>query len=278
LGGLGSIALATLSALGTYDTVLFSVHVVQHMILMMVAPLFLALGAPVTLALRTLRPRLRAMLLAVLHSKVARVFTFAPLTLALFIATPFVLYYSPFYEISLRSGFWHAFLHLHFLIIGCLLMWPLVGIDPVPGRISYPLRLLMLFLMLPFHAFLGISIMSSTTLIAESWYLAFNRAWPPSPLDDQYLAGGILWASGDALALLMLIALFAQWYAHSQREARREDRRLDRLEAQLQRASDAPIGARDDKEPTRYDQARAGQAADAEMRPAGTGGQPGDDQ
>lgn len=278
LCGLGSIAIATMSALGTYDTVLFSIHMVQHMILMMVAPLFLALGAPVTLALRTLRPRLRAMLLAVLHSKVARVFTFAPLTLALFIATPFVLYYSPFYEISLRSGFWHAFLHLHFLIIGCLLMWPLMGIDPVPGRISYPLRLLMLFLMLPFHAFLGISIMSSTTLIAESWYLAFNRAWPPSPLDDQYLAGGILWASGDALALLMLIALFAQWYAHSQREARREDRRLDRLEAQLQRASDAPIGARDDKEPTRYDQARAGQAADAEMRPAGTGGQPGDDQ
>lgn len=278
LCGLGSIAIATMSALGTYDTVLFSIHMVQHMILMMVAPLFLALGAPVTLALRTLPTRPRGTLLAVLHSRFARVLTFAPLTLALFIATPFALYYSPFYEISLRSGFWHAFLHLHFLIIGCLLMWPLVGIDPVPGRISYPLRLLMLFLMLPFHAFLGISIMSSTTLIAESWYLAFNRAWPPSPLDDQYLAGGILWASGDALALLMLIALFAQWYAHSQREARREDRRLDRLEAQLQRASDAPIGARDDKEPTRYDQARAGQAADAEMRPAGTGGQPGDDQ
>ena len=177
------------------------------------------------------------MLLAVLHSRLARVLTFAPLTLALFIATPFALYYSPFYEISLRSGFWHAFLHLHFLIIGCLLMWPLMGIDPVPGRISYPLRLLMLFLMLPFHAFLGISIMSSTTLIAESWYLAFNRTWPPSPLDDQYLAGGIMWGSGDAIALLMLMALFVQWYAHSQREARREDRRLDRLEARLQRAA-----------------------------------------
>jgi len=228
--------------------------------------------------LRTLRARPRAMLLAVLHSRVARVLTFAPLTLALFIATPFALYYSPFYEASLRSGFWHAFLHLHFIIIGSLLMWPLMGIDPVPGRISYPLRLLMLFLMLPFHAFLGISIMSSTVLIAESWYLAFNRTWQPSPLDDQYLAGGILWASGDALALLMLIALFAQWYAHSQREARREDRRLDRLEARAQRAATAPMGSRDDEEPARYDQARAGQAAEAEMRPAGTGGQPGDDQ
>jgi len=277
LGGLGSIAFATMSALGTYDTVLFSVHIVQHMILMMVAPMFLALGAPITLALRTLPARPRTMLLAVLHSRVARVLTFAPLTLALFIATPFALYYSPFYEASLRSGFWHAFLHLHFIIIGSLLMWPLMGIDPVPGRISYPLRLLMLFLMLPFHAFLGISIMSSTVLIAESWYLAFNRTWQPSPLDDQYLAGGILWASGDALALLMLIALFAQWYAHSQREARREDRRLDRLEARAQQAATAPVGSRDHEEPARYDQARAGQAAEAEMRPAATGGQPGDD-
>jgi cytochrome c oxidase assembly factor CtaG len=278
LGGLGSIALATMSALGTYDTVLFSVHVVQHMILMMVAPLFLALGAPVTLALRTLPTRPRGMLLAVLHSRFARVLTFAPLTLALFIATPFALYYSPFYEISLRSGFWHAFLHLHFLIIGCLLMWPLVGIDPVPGRISYPLRLFMMFLMLPFHAFLGISIMSATTLIAESWYLAFNRTWPPSPLDDQYLAGGIMWASGDALALLMLIALFVQWYASSQREARREDRRLDRLEARMQRTAPRPVGSRDHGERARYDQARADPVAKAEMRPAGTGGQPGDDQ
>jgi cytochrome c oxidase assembly factor CtaG len=277
LGGLGSIALATMSALGAYDTVLLSVHMVQHMVLMMVAPMFLALGAPVTLALRTLPTRPRAMLLAVLHSRPARVIMFAPFTLALFIATPFALYYSPFYEISLRSGFWHAFLHLHFLIIGCLLMWPLMGIDPVPGRISHPLRLLMVFLMLPFHAFLGISIMSSTVLIAESWYLAFNRTWPPSPLDDQYLAGGILWASGDAIALLMLIALFVQWYAHSQREARREDRRLDRLEAQLQRAATSPVSSRDHEEEARYDQAPAGQAAEADMRPASTGGQPGDD-
>lgn len=276
LGGLGSIGVATLSALGTYDTVLLSVHMVQHMILMMSAPMFLALGAPITLALRTLPPRPRAMLLAVLHSRLASVLTFAPLTLALFIATPFALYYSSFYELSLRSGFWHAFLHLHFLIIGALLMWPLMGIDPVPGRISYPLRLLMLFLMLPFHAFLGISIMSSTDLIAENWYLAFNRTWPPSPIEDQYLAGGILWGSGDVIALVMLMALFVQWYAHSQREARREDRRLDRLE-RLQRATATSIGPRDQGQRPRYDQAPAGET-DAGMPAARTGGQPGDDQ
>jgi cytochrome c oxidase assembly factor CtaG len=246
VAGLGSIAVATLSVLGTYDTVLLSVHMVQHMILMMVSPMFLALGAPVTLALRTLPTRPRALLLAILHSRLARVLTFAPLALALFIATPFALYYSPFYEMSLRSGFWHAFLHLHFIIIGSLLMWPLMGIDPVPGRISYPFRLMMMFLMLPFHAFLGISIMSSTQLIAEDWYLAFNRTWPPSPLDDQYLAGGIMWASGDVIALVMLIVLFVQWYAHSQREAQREDRRLDRLERVQQRAAATSVASGDE--------------------------------
>jgi cytochrome c oxidase assembly factor CtaG len=219
--------LATMSGLGAYDTVLFSVHVVQHMILSMVTPLFLALGAPVTLALRTLPARPRRALLALLHTRLARVLTFAPLALALFIVTPFVLYYSPLYEVTLRSAFWHAFLHMHFVTIGALLMWPLVGADPVPGRIGYPLRLLVMFLMLPFHAILGISIMGAERLIAEDWYLAFERTWPPSPLDDQYLAGAIMWGSGDVTALLMLAALFVQWFRHSQREARREDRRLD---------------------------------------------------
>jgi putative copper resistance protein D len=230
-GGLGSALLATMSGIGAYDTVLFSVHVVQHMILVLVTPLLLALGAPVTLALRTLPGRLRSALLRVLHSRLARVLTFAPLALALFIVTPFVLYYSPLYEVTLRSAFWHALLHLHFVTIGALLMWPLVGVDPVPGRLDYPFRLLVMFLMLPFHAILGISIMSANRLIAGAWYLAFERTWPPSPLDDQYLAGAIMWGSGDITAVLMLVALFVQWFAHSQREARRTDRRLDRLEA-----------------------------------------------
>ena len=239
LGGLGSAVLATMSVLGTYDTVLFSVHALQHMILMMVTPLFLALGAPVTLALRTLPQRPRGWLLALLHSRLARVLTFAPLTFALFITTPFALYYSSFYEISLRSEFWHTFLHAHFVMVGAMLMWPLLGIDPVPGRVSHPLRMLTMFLLLPFHALLGISIMSSDYLVAEQWYLSFDRTWSPSPVQDQYLAGGIMWASGDVVAAVMLVVLFVQWFAASQREAVREDRRLDRLDAGQERRAAA---------------------------------------
>src|SRR3954451_19657622 len=106
-GGVGSALVATCSGLGAYDTVLLSVHTVQHMILMMMTPMFLALGAPVTLALRTLPRPLRSLLLTALHSRLARVVTFPPLALALFIATPFALYYSSFYELSLQSSFWH---------------------------------------------------------------------------------------------------------------------------------------------------------------------------
>ena len=159
------------------------------------------------------------------------------------------MYFSSFYELSLRSAFWHAFLHVHFVIIGALLMWPLTGIDPIPGRLSYPMRLLIMFLMLPFHAFLGIAIMSSTQLIAEDWYLAFNRTWAPSPLDDQYLAGAIMWGSGDITAVFVLAALFVQWFAHSQREARRVDRRLDRLDEQARRAKDCVQRGDDPPEP-----------------------------
>jgi cytochrome c oxidase assembly factor CtaG len=241
-GGLGSALVATMTGLGAYDTVLFSVHVVQHMILTMVTPLFLALGAPVTLALRTLPPRPRRWLLSLLHTRLARVLTFAPLALALFVVTPFVLYYSPLYEITLRSAFWHGLLHLHFVTIGALLMWPMVGVDPVPGRIGYPFRLLVMFLMLPFHAILGISIMSAETLIAEDWYLAFERAWPPSPLEDQYIGGAIMWGSGDVTAVLMLVALFVQWFRHSQREAKREDRRLE-LAARRSRSQPGATGS-----------------------------------
>ena len=266
-GGLGTVAVATLSALGTYDTVLFSVHAVQHMMLMTLSPIFLALGAPVTLALRTLPATPRRWLLVLLHSRLARVLSFAPLALALFVATPFALYYSDFYALTLRSAFWHGFLHLHFVVIGCMLMWPLVGPDPVPGRVSHPLRLLVMFVMLPFHAFLGISIMSAG-LLAEDWYLSFERTWSPSPLDDQYLGGALMWASGDIVAVVMLAVLFVQWFRSSQREAAREDRRLDRLDAVRIGQSQPSAKAAAAAQPAEPDPAAEGEGQDTIARPS----------
>ena len=235
LPGMGAFFFATSSGLGTYDTTLLSVHMVQHMILSMIVPLFLALGAPVTLMLRTLPGRPRRWLLALLHSRLAAVLSFAPLTFLLFVISPWALYFTGWYDASLHSTFVHEMMHLHLVLVGSLFFWPLLGTDPVPGRVAYPLRLLLVVLTLPFHAFLGVTIMGQKTLIGGSWYPSLPMPWLPDPAADQHVAGGILWASGDVVGLVFLAVLFTQWARSSMREAEREDRRLDRLEAQASR-------------------------------------------
>ena len=235
LVGMGAFALATMSGLAAYDTTLLSAHMVQHMVLSMVVPLSLALGAPVTLALRTLPRRPRGWLLAVLHSRVARVLSFPPLTLLLYVVSPWALYYSGWYRASLESLWVHEAMHVHLVLVGALFFWPLMGVDPVPGRVSHPFRVLLVVLTLPFHAFLGVTIMGQQELLGGDWYPRLHDgpmgAWLPDPLDDQHLAGGILWGSGDLIGLVFFAVLFTQWVRSSMREAVREDRRLDLLEA-----------------------------------------------
>jgi len=238
--GLGSFVLATQSALAAYDTVLLWDHMIQHMVLSMITPVFLALGAPITLALRTLPGGGRRTLLTVLHSRVAKVFTHPVVAGALFVANPFALYLTGWYEATLRNPVLHDLNHLHFVLVGCLWFWPLLGLDPMPTRLPYPMRMIAVFVTMPFHAFLGVAIMGSTTVIAADWYQGFRRTWGPTPERDQEMAGGILWASGDLVALVVLGVLFVQWARASDREAAREDRRLDRLEAADRAAAQPP--------------------------------------
>jgi putative copper resistance protein D len=251
VGGIGSFFFATSSGLAVYDTTLLSVHMVQHMVLSMAVPVFCALGAPVTLALRTLPRRPRAVLLAVLHSRVARVLTFPPLTLLLFVISPWALYFTGWYDATLHSEFLHELMHVHLVVVGALFFTPIVGVDPVPGRVAYPFRLLMLVLTLPFHAFLGVTIMSQSTLIGHDWYPSLHTTYPwlPDPAVDQNLAGGILWGSGDIVGISVFLVLFFQWVRSSMAEARREDRRLDRLERAAARAA-AGDAAMDEVGPT----------------------------
>ncbi|WP_020521340.1 cytochrome c oxidase assembly protein [Catelliglobosispora koreensis] len=236
--GLGTIGFVTLSGFGAYDTTLISVHMVQHMALSMVAPIFLALGAPVTLALRTLPLRLRRMLMAVLHSRVARVLAFPLVSFGIFVANPFVLYFSSLYELTLRNEFVHELMHAHFIATGCLFFWPLLGRDPLPGRWPYPARALLMVLSVPFHTVLGLTIMQSTTLLAADWYTNLGLSWV-DPVADQVTAGGILWAGGELVSVTMLAVLVYQWIQQSRREAARIDRQLDREEE----AATAPLGS-----------------------------------
>jgi putative copper resistance protein D len=236
LAGLGVLALATVSGLAAYDTTLISVHMVQHMLMGMVAPILLALGAPVTLALRTLSRGPRQRLLAVLHSRVARVLTFPLVTYGIFVASPFALYFSDFYRATLTSTWLHELMHLHFVLAGCLFFWPLIGLDPLPGRMSYPLRALMMFLSTPFHTVLGLTVMQSAALLGGDFYPSLGLTWA-EPYADQRLAGGILWAGGEFVSVAMLGALVVQWMRAADREARRVDRALDRAEAEAAAAA-----------------------------------------
>jgi putative copper resistance protein D len=240
--GMAQLAYATLGPLGVYDTVLFSIHMVQHMMLSMTIPVALSQGAPITLALRALNGRLRAALMWLIHSRLARVLLFPPLTTAAMVLMPFVLYTSGLYDLTLRNPVFHDLLHAWMLAMGSAFFMPLVGPDPAPWKVPYPIRILLFFLTMPFHAFIGTMLMGSKTLVSEAWYLSFNRTWGLSPMSDQYLAGGILWATGDFTMLGVMSALFIGWYRQSVREARRVDRQLDREErAQLRREQDAGV-------------------------------------
>ncbi len=235
LGGQGSILLVTQGPLAYLDTVLLWTHMVQHMILTMIAPIFLALGAPVTLALRTLPLRPRKALLWLLNSLWVKIVTFPLFAGLVFVLNPWILYYTGFYELTLTNPLLHNLNHVHFLIVGSLWIWSLIGIDPMP-RMGYPIRMLAVFVTLPFHAFLGMTMMNQQQPIAAHYYEELARSWGPTLLEDQQLAGGLMWVSGDFIGLLLFMVLMIQWAKASDREAVRVDRELDRQESLAQQA------------------------------------------
>ncbi|MEV6847683.1 cytochrome c oxidase assembly protein [Actinoplanes sp. NPDC051411] len=236
VGGLGSIAVVTVTGIEAYDDTLLSVHMVQHMVLAMVGPIFLALGAPVTLALRTMRKGPRRKLLAFLQSRLVHVLTFPLVAFGIFIANPFALYFTGLYKLTLENDWLHELTHIHFIVTGCLFFWPLLGLDPLPNRWPYPGRALLMVLSVPFHTVLGLTIMQDKTLLAGDYYPGLHLAWS-NPWSDQVTAGGILWAGGELVSVTMLGILVIQWMRQSEREARRIDRALDRAEAEQARAA-----------------------------------------
>lgn len=227
--GLGVIAVATSSSVGVYDTVLFSMHSVQHMLLQMIAPAPLGMAAPVTLALRTLPRAPRRVLLTVVHSRVARVVSHPLVAYGLFVISPFVLIYSPLFEATLTNDLLHNLTHVHFVLVGALLYWPLLGVDPLPNPLPFVFRLMLVIGLGPAHIVLGIPIMLSKSLIAPDFFLEVGRVWGTDPLADQKIGGGLLWVFGDIVVIFMLIGLLRQWGHSEDREQRRLDRHLDRL-------------------------------------------------
>ena len=244
LSGLAVILIATESGLAAYDDVLFSLHIVQHVLLGMVAALLLVLGAPITLALQAGSRASQRRLLRVLHSRPARIVA-NPLTAwVLFGGTLIVLYFSPLYELSLRNEWVHSGVHVHFVLVGALFMAYVVGLDPIPGALGYGARVLYLVVLLIFHTFLGVALLTSKTVIAADWYHGVVRSWGGSPLSDQRTGAGVLWTAGELFGLVAIGVVVYQWMAAEERVAARHDRLLEDVDAAG--AGPEPVTARGD--------------------------------
>lgn len=229
------ILLATSSGIGRYAPAMFSMHMGQHMLLSMLAPILLVLGAPATLALRSLRPAGRGAppgprewLLSALHSAPARWFTHPLVTVPLFVGSYYALYFSGLFEEALPSHPAHLLMKVHFLVTGFLFFWPLIGVDPSPRPMAPVVRLGVLFASVPFHAFFGVALMASDKVIGRFFYSGLRLPWVPDLLADQRLGGGLAWATGEVPMLVVVIALVAQWARIDERLARRSDRQADR--------------------------------------------------
>jgi putative membrane protein len=229
--GIIDLAIATQSGLAAYDTTLFSAHVGQHVLIGVVAPFFMALGAPITLALQASGRPTQVRLLGLLHSRPVKALTHPVVAFALFGLTLFVLYFSPLYELSLRNDYVHELVHVHFLLAGSIFFWAVIGLDPIAWRIPYGFRLLLVLLTVPFHAFLGLALYSSNTPLAADYYASTALPAGTNVLSDQHTGAGVMWLVGDAIGLIAGTVVLAQWMAHEDRANRRAEDAEDRAAA-----------------------------------------------
>ncbi|MBW4720788.1 cytochrome c oxidase assembly protein [Saccharothrix obliqua] len=232
--GCFTVLFATSSGIGRYAPAMFSIHMESHMLLSMLAPILLVLGGPVTLALRALPPAgkdnppgAREWILALVHSPVSKVLTNPFVALALFVGSFYGLYFSGLFDWALDYHWAHLAMNAHFILVGYVFYWPVIGIDPSPNRLPPLGRLGLLFASIPFHAFFGIVLMSSATVIGENYYRALALPWVSSQLEDQRLGGGIAWAAGEVPLVVVMVALLVQWARSDDRDARRSDRKAD---------------------------------------------------
>lgn len=228
--GLGAVVIALFSPLATYDTQLFSVHMWQHMVLVLIAAPLLLMGTPITLGLRAASPALRKrVLLPLLHSRALKVLTFPVLAWLVFTATMWATHFLPLYDAALENEWLHRLEHLWFIAAALLFWWQVIGLDPTPWRMGHPMRILYLFLQMPQNSFLALAIYNSSSPIYDH-YETLERTWGPSPLLDQQLAGITMWVFGDLFFLAALGFVAYGWVKAEERKAKREDRLQERAE------------------------------------------------
>lgn len=234
--GIAAIDYATSGGLGLYSHFAFSFHMMAHMILGMVAPIGIILGAPITLALRVFpagrdenERGMKGLLVAILHSKPLAVLTHPIVALAFFDGSLFIMYFTSLFGNLMTGHSGHLLMNIHFVLAGMLFFHVIVGIDPNPRKVPYLVRIIVLFAAMSIHAFFSIAIMSSSTLLDGGYFASLQRPWFTDLIADQKLGGSIGWAMGEIPIVIALIATFIQWVRDDAREAKRFDRNSDRL-------------------------------------------------
>ncbi|BBY90296.1 Copper resistance D [Mycolicibacterium tokaiense] len=230
-----TLLIATSSGVGRYMPAMFSVHMSAHMLLSMLVPILLVLGAPVTLALRALPtagkgqpPGPREWLLAALHSRFSRLITNPFVATALFVGGFYGLYFGGIFDAAAGSHAGHVAMNVHFLLSGYVFYWVVIGIDPTPRPMPHLGKLAMVFGSLPLHAFFGVVLMGMNSVIAEPFYRSLGLPWNADLLADQKLGGGIAWSAGEVPLVVVMLALLIQWTRSDRRTAKRVDRAADR--------------------------------------------------
>jgi putative copper resistance protein D len=229
------LLVATSSGVGRYSPAMFSVHMGAHMALSMLAPILFALGGAVTLALRALPPAGRGgvpgpreWLLAAVHNPVSRFLTHPIVASAIFVAGFYALYLGGIFDAYADSHAAHLLMNTHFLLSGYLFYWVVIGIDPKPRQAEPLTKLAMVFGSLPFHAFFGVALMSTTTVLGGWFYRGLGLGWNGDLLGDQRTGGSLAWASGEVPLVVVMLALLIQWSRSDKRLAQRTDRAAER--------------------------------------------------
>ena len=234
LAGLALLFFVTNGGINFYEKYLFSVHMLGHMLLGMMIPVLLVPAAPITLALRTIVKRsdgsrgAREWIMIFVHSRISGLLSNPIVAAVLFAGSLWVFYYTPLFGWATTDHIGHTWMIAHFLVVGYLFVQALIGVDPVPFRASYPMRLLVLMATMAFHAFFGIALMTGTGLLLANWYGAMGRTWGVSALADQQAGGGIAWSVGEIPTIVLAVTVAIMWSKSDAKDAKRLDRKAER--------------------------------------------------
>src|SRR5580692_91241 len=210
LGGLAVVVIATEAGIGSYDDVLFWDHMVQHLLLLMVAPPMLVVGQPATLLLHASRNPVHTWTKKLLRSRAVTLITWPILGTAMYAGVIVGTHLTGFMNLVLTNSSVHDGEHALYLVVGYLYFLPLIGREPIKWRVSYPTRIFLLFIAMPVDAFTGLVLGSESGNPFPA--LADGRpAWAPSPINDVHIGGAVMWVGGAGIMFALVMAVFFAW-------------------------------------------------------------------